>query len=591
MKNLIVGLFVIALIQFISCKADSEDFIIEDHENEPYTLIEDNFYIMVLDENSEAITGAKVIINNQEVNTNKYGLAFFPKTSLKSIGDAAIISHPEYFHTSKIIKPKEKLSKVYLSHKERYVSFNTTVAYPDLIADQIHYNIPENAFIDESGNEYNGLVKMWTRYYDVTNPMTTIFMPGNLKGVDKSGLPVLLSSYGMFSTELTDLNGREIKLKPGAEIGILMPLNNSLANSAPQSLPIWHYDESKGKWIEEGVATKVGTKYAFKVSHFSTWNVDNPYMDFLQFKMRIVDPQGNGISEVFVNLKDKTGGLSGYGVSNSSGYVTGYMPKNVEIAIYFNYNNFCKPDKKYIKDIGPFNDNQDLGEIPVDIPIVTKVLHGKVFDCNDQPNPNAISIMTIDDQSYVSSVNSNGEFQHILPCTRKGTIEVMTQDLNTLIFSPEKELSYFFTETTKDLGIFIGCNQYDTYLEFFRQDSNKTFIYTHIECHDYNENDSFSIWATTRDADLIRHDFTLSFNLNHKTVPFNQPIPCYQYSQQLWVPMNMDTNSHNVIYQDLCLGNCPISIKFYSFGFGYYEGVFSGTAPTTQIHGRFRFPE
>ena len=138
MKNLIVGLFVIALIQFISCKADSEDFIIEDHENEPYTLIEDNFYIMVLDENSEAITGAKVIINNQEVNTNKYGLAFFPKTSLKSIGDAAIISHPEYFHTSKIIKPKEKLSKVYLSHKERYVSFNTTVSYPDLIADQIH---------------------------------------------------------------------------------------------------------------------------------------------------------------------------------------------------------------------------------------------------------------------------------------------------------------------------------------------------------------------------------------------------------------------------------------------------------------------
>ena len=43
-----------------------------------------------------------------------------------------------------------------------------------------------------------------------------------------------------------------------------------------QSIPMWHFDEDQGTWVEEGEATLVNGEYEATLAHFSFWNYDVP---------------------------------------------------------------------------------------------------------------------------------------------------------------------------------------------------------------------------------------------------------------------------------------------------------------------------
>ena len=49
-----------------------------------------------------------------------------------------------------------------------------------------------------------------------------------------------------------------------------------MVGTAPETIPLWHYDKTTGLWKEEGTATKNGDKYVGTVTHFSDWNCDVP---------------------------------------------------------------------------------------------------------------------------------------------------------------------------------------------------------------------------------------------------------------------------------------------------------------------------
>ena len=44
--------------------------------------------------------------------------------------------------------------------------------------------------------------------------------------------------------------------------------------NGPSSIPLWHFNETYGIWVQQGIATKKGTIYEAEVNHFSTWNLD-----------------------------------------------------------------------------------------------------------------------------------------------------------------------------------------------------------------------------------------------------------------------------------------------------------------------------
>ena len=99
-------------------------------------------------------------------------------------------------------------------------------------------------------------------------------LPGDLTGISKSGKPVRLSSYGAFSVSLTDMAGKSLNIAKGKSALIRLPIDGNLLGSSPPTIKLWSFDENRGVWIEEGVATKNGNAYVAKVTHFSPVNMD-----------------------------------------------------------------------------------------------------------------------------------------------------------------------------------------------------------------------------------------------------------------------------------------------------------------------------
>ncbi len=137
--------------------------------------------------------------------------------------------------------------------------------------------IPENAFVAGSV-PFTGNVRAEYRYYDPTNADNLNAFPGSFSGVMTDGSETMFESFGYVSASFSNAQNPDIQLQlaPGKTATILSYIPMSLLANAPATIPMWYYNESTGKWMEEGVATKVGNYYQGSVTHFSYWNFDAP---------------------------------------------------------------------------------------------------------------------------------------------------------------------------------------------------------------------------------------------------------------------------------------------------------------------------
>lgn len=98
-------------------------------------------------------------------------------------------------------------------------------------------------------------------------------MPGDYSVSDT----LRIESFGAIKVTLKDASGATLNLKAGATATIRIPLASRSANP-PATIPLFYFNETTGRWVEEGSATLAGTApnqyYEGQVSHFTTWNAD-----------------------------------------------------------------------------------------------------------------------------------------------------------------------------------------------------------------------------------------------------------------------------------------------------------------------------
>ncbi len=58
----------------------------------------------------------------------------------------------------------------------------------------------------------------------------------------------------MLVVELEGAGGEKLQIAPGHKVKLNMNIPQSLLASAPQNIPLWYFDETDGKWKEEGSA-------------------------------------------------------------------------------------------------------------------------------------------------------------------------------------------------------------------------------------------------------------------------------------------------------------------------------------------------
>lgn len=137
--------------------------------------------------------------------------------------------------------------------------------------------LPPNAVQTESGTPYTGTINLSVTGALPSDPDFGLRMPGgDFSAIDERGNDVMLYSYGFLTAEMRSESGQTLELKPEATATLRFNLPWKAAKTAPDSVPLWHFNESTALWEQEGWSIRNGSIYEGQVKHFSSWNCDVP---------------------------------------------------------------------------------------------------------------------------------------------------------------------------------------------------------------------------------------------------------------------------------------------------------------------------
>jgi hypothetical protein len=174
---------------------------------------------------------------------------------------------------------------------------------------------------------------------------------------------------------------------------------------------LWHFDETAGYWKEDGVAAKVGNNYVGTVSHFSWWNCDMQF-PIINLTANVVDSDGNPLTNVSVGLLADGFSYTTYGMTNSSGQVSGLVPADTTMTL--TVKDVCG-NTIYTATIGPFASDTVLPNIVITAAMAQPtVVQGTLLQCDATNVTNGYVILNYGGTNSVTAVTSGTfKFQYI----------------------------------------------------------------------------------------------------------------------------------------------------------------------------------
>ncbi len=391
-------ILLIASFFFSHCKKNS-DTIAADGRPDLGTKVTASLVSgFVTDENDNPVENAAVVIGDVISATDKYG--YFETVNVKVIQTAATVTVNKtgYFKAIKTFTAAEgkgAFFRIKLLPKKIIGSFNAVSGGTVTMPGGFFIRFAAASITDISTNKaFTGDVNVTASLITATDPDLNRIMPGDLRGVNSDNSMRLLTTYGMVAVELTGAGGEFLQITTGKKATLSMPIPTAMQANAPATIPLWYFDEKTGLWREEGSATKSGNTFVGEVSHFSFWNCDVPN-NYVRFDCRLVSSQGQALRFVLVKATALNNNLyfSDYGYTDSSGFVTGYVPDNAQIKLEVFDNSNCS-GAIYSQVFTTTSVNISLGTIVIPSNTRIAILEGTVKKCGNAPVTNGSVLLS-----------------------------------------------------------------------------------------------------------------------------------------------------------------------------------------------------
>lgn len=314
----------------------------------------------VRDQNGNALSDVTVTSGAVSVTTDAQG--GFALSSVKTNNGRTIVKFEKAYYMD-VVRSAEQVDgdiwEVVMVKKDTWGSYNYTSTNFDssygksTTVDDMTVELQADGFKVEGGGNYTGVVYEDMLYLDPDAANFGDMMPGgdlaaertDVNGAENAGQQVQLVSYGMTKVDLTGDQGQKLNLADGKPATMTFPVPDKFQKLAdagtplPAEIPLWSFDEEKGLWIEEGMATYDATYnvYVGTVPHFSWVNLDYPEVR-VRLTITVKDDKGNKLPGIKVDI-DGQKNLT----TNMSGTASGYVPKGqdfyvtVHRADYANY--------------------------------------------------------------------------------------------------------------------------------------------------------------------------------------------------------------------------------------------------------------
>ena len=481
-----LSLFVFVGLFFGSCKDDINRFTPNEIDVANYgKVVSTNIGGVVFDEAGKPLENVEIAIGAMTVSTDKNGVFLLKDVSVQERKAYVQAKKSGYFNGSRTLSvQKEKTHYVAIQMLEKTPSGSFQTSDGGIITiEGAQIDFPANAIRLKDGGSYSGTVNVAAKHLNPIDDEVFNKMPGALRGERTKGNEALLTTYGMVVAELTGDNGEELQIADGSKAKLTMQLPSSISASAPSSIPLWHFDETKGMWIEEGEAILENGSYSGDVAHFSWWNCDFPYpYDRINVKAQIIDVDGNPVPDVHVVIRVVGDRWGGHGLTNSDGYICGGAPKglDLELVILGPYSSPCSRDILFNHHIGVLTEDTDLGAITFIVDpnagmAIPYHASGRVIDCDDNPVTNGyVTVKTSTKRSHIvflDDTDGTFGFQNYV-CSPASSITVTGFDLDNLLQTDD---SVFPISTDIALGDLKACSQLDQYITY-TLDGNKFTI-------------------------------------------------------------------------------------------------------------------
>jgi hypothetical protein len=361
------------------------------------------------------VEGAKVYIGNTVSTTGADGS--FSISNVLVIKKRAFIKVEKegYFQGSRTIIAQENNGnkiKITLLKKHLISSFSGSASATAFLP---HNNgeiiFQANSIVTAANNQpYTGLVYVNAVYLDPAHQDFNSIMPGDLRGISNDSTEKMLKSYGMLAVEITGSNNEKLQLAPGKPATIKLPASID----APQTIPLWYFNDSTGLWKEEGSATKSSGFYTGTVSHFSFWNCDLP-LPFAYLRVTVLDPSGQPYPNATVTIYDSVIQQSTYSYTNNAGQAEGIVPANHLLMLTVQT---FSCGIEYAGYIGPFSSSANPASVTVTTTpgtySTTSSISGNVLDCNGNAVTNGYVYIqgAVPSQLQISNGNFSGSITY-----------------------------------------------------------------------------------------------------------------------------------------------------------------------------------
>lgn len=404
--------------------------------------------------------------------------------------------------------------------------------------------VPANSMVyEKDGRDFNGSVFASVYYLNPNSDRFAKEMPGgDMSGVTADGKSVILVSYGMVEVTMKDSVGQKLQLREGAESTLTFPFPDGFTeNQKYDKIPLWYFDEEKGTWIEEGIATKNGNSYVGNVKHFSWHNLDNPRTR-ATIRGRVTNKDGKPLPSVRVTISQTSAW------SDSAGYYWTFVPEYTPVFVtvrpedYGDCVNVPIYDVRELDGGATYTQNIVLPTVPC--------LHGKVTDEEDSPMGGVV----VRTENISTVTNRRGEYSFYYSV--EGPFSLFVDDESTAINRRVECKKYVFGNPWEISGdksydfmierpIRICGNLYGTNGKSFRKSIPITAVIGQkeyvIQKHSYGNGYVFSVSNDTKDVTVyVKADdgFGEESNRVYKEVDKKR----WQYMPDIYVPSGVSVS-------------------------------------------------
>ncbi len=414
MKHISLLLLFSSICLLSSCAKEYDNTITIPGENpEPERIVNSCLTGHIMHNDRWVLKNATIHVGNTTTTSNKFGWFNFENIPMDAKGQLIKITKDGYYDQYKLIYPevdKDPYISSILLFKSQQGNFQSSDGGL-ITGDKIKINFQPNSIVNNQNQTYDGEVIVYQSPINPDDENFDFITPGNLRSIDENGDNTILQSFAMSVIKLESTAGEPLNLKEGSSAQLTFTIPNTHLGEAPESIPLWYFDEDTGYWIEEGVASKQGSEYIGDVTHFSFWNCDVS-RQAIKLSFRVVDSNDDPLRNSIVRVITSAGLISNAVSTDQNGYASGVVPGfiNLDLIVY-GINGDCDNSDRI--NLGSFSQDTDLGDIEVEEAYLTTTKI-RVVDCDGMPLPNTkivvLSNFSTFNREYIEATSdSNGD--------------------------------------------------------------------------------------------------------------------------------------------------------------------------------------